>query len=1277
MCHAPAWLYYFNKCILSPYTGNKPFRQRLYPMNVSRNLLIACIISICTAMTYSAPLDIKYFTGSTYLWLQMPQGIVTYSTESRAIRPLPLNEFGDNDSLADVVDNEGILWVSSNSGLFKIDMNTQTRERVPFPGDVQRNGKIAVDFDYAWLAASDTLLRYDKLGNEWFTYAISGKAASLGPILGLNSDGTNVYCATTAGMHVFSIADEKWYFFPVKGEAMPPDARYFFDYDAMIFVHGSKINRYIIDSKSWEVVDVKEPILDMFRDTKTTTIMTQAHVFLYTKASSSFRPLEITGLQDAQSMTQKDSLVYVSAAKGIIEFNITAKTMDYIKNPPGITDLHANKIIGNGSQLLVLYPEVFGIYDIQNDIWESISNKKLSGGARRLSWDDDGLKMRWSKGFESTLTGNFGIKDLGIRSQYALDSLDTIITYPDSINKPDSTVKKIFKVTGSDIDTFYNADSLYFLWALQNKKASVPFNAINYANLNLHTTLSNERYADLFFNNSISGNVPDKGLFYRGNGSDRLHSIKLGTNLFEAPQSKTLPSTRFEGGQVIVESKAKIESRDRKVVRSTTGAGLRTAQTQYALLTYSTDLYKVSKPKASEVVPGSVIIKVDGEQIDSLNYTFDYKNFSFSFRQSDIVEPSSVISVQYDIRTLPENKVTRKWDDVELLPKKNFGFMGYSFLSVSPREWIAPKIGVAILNNDSAQRADSAFSLLNIGVPIELRNANALFKLEPDFTFNTKNKSTGSSLGLKTRYKNASLVANGVLADSNFATTAALTRGYGAIKRQLDFTAGYDITKELPISYMQQHVRATRGDEDRYQLDAGMHLPRIPFADLTLSRNQVNAVYQNTVSVQDTVINVLSPEDSIVSRDTLVIDTLNESKDKIRLRIYETASTFGEKVLRLQKFSYDFTATLFSSNIFSFKPGTKIGSMYFFRSSISPITSITVTPQLLLRNSPGLQPFQTLEPQLMLQTIDAPPGFDITGLYQEKYQRFSASDSASLDLERQIDATIKPGRWTPKLAWLSPRFALLHNQKSYFETMNPNGGEVIFGGGKKIANSLTKLMGVTLYPVDRILFKNENKWITTNDSLTFNTYNDLKIWVGKNNNQWQTQFKLNNPLDVKPVGVLDSVPAEFDKEKITNVYGITQNAFTNYDHRLTNTISTKTSLNYSYNEAYTIHEYFDVNSLSIGQLTNTSTAFKFFPKIGIDITIKDFLFIQKILNNQALAIAWNQNNGVWDKHREIIYTLGLRMQFKPNILLVTNHTLGLRNGRLDTYNGKLSLMANF
>lgn len=700
-----------------------------------------CSLLFLSAWKTDAGVALKYKTYNTgsALWISTHEHILIYSLEGRSVKRLSLSEAIPEDPVAETVESDGILWVSAQSGLYQVDLSTNTVEPIPFAGGKWLGAKIAADFDYLWAAHGDTLWQYDKLGAEWLPFAMES-AGSGERVLGVFSNEDEIFVALPGRVAVFSVSDEKWTSFPNSKGTLGESARYIAADNELVFADGSKMHRFLIEEKSWDVVDARDQVLDLFAKDTFVYIATTDKVWEYNRESSTLKPLDIGGLTRTFALSMIDTSLYVAGPRHIIQFDIKVNSSEIVEHPAGIEQTQADLMLGSAGLLISSYPADFSVYDVKKKMWESTPYSSLIKKPKRLSWDEDGLGARWSKETKSNLKGSFQVRgiDYGIR--------------------PMGSQGEAYRPKPEEIEYL--------------------------SNLTLHNEFPGDRYADVFYDNSLKGQVIRKGIYYRGSPSDRLRSARAGTNEYSISDSKTQPKVTFEGGGAIAESKSKLKTRDRKRLRVQSGGGLVTTQTRHKVLSYSRLGYQLDK----NIMPGTMRIFVDGEEIDSTLYTVVPAHGIVGFNRQDILDPTSVIAFSYQIRTIPEKGI----DSLEFLPVNHFGEIGYVNALTSPNDWISARTSYLLRGSDQ---------IVSLGAPAEIRkkNPDLLLKFEPDISFNVSDQSVAGGGGVNTRlFNKVGIQANGFLADTGFSSTEALTRGYGKSKGEIDYTVGYDITPKIP-----------------------------------------------------------------------------------------------------------------------------------------------------------------------------------------------------------------------------------------------------------------------------------------------------------------------------------------------------------------------------------------------------------------------------------------------------------------------------------------------
>ena len=1158
-------------------------------------LLLGFCIRPAVALS-SSPLEYKSFINGPSLWLCDPTGILMYRGDSHIVRGVVLSDSVENDSIFDVAENSKILWVLAKSGVFQIDYATTTVEKLPGRKIAGPGDRLAVDDDYVWITAGDTLWRFDKLGREWFHYDISGGAGSL---CGMYSNGTNVYFVLSSSVKIFSIQDEKWLEFPYKkGMVIGPQARFFLDKNALVVVDGPTIYRYIVSSLSWDVVPAGGPVSEMLNQDTTIFYQTPSGIFEYFTATSVTRPLDIPGIKDVRCFARQGDTILCATDKDFIKYDLHAKTSDNIERPQTIADYSALKSIMMGGSLVILCPKNMASYDRSTRIWETLDLSGAKKKKKAVSWDDDhGLQMHFGKAMDSQLKGS-------IQKDYVVDSL---------INRNDSTV-----LSYTD--------------------------PVPRASLTLHNTFSKGRYLDAYFDNSDLSKVASKGLFYRGASSDRVESARLGANTVDMVQTKTLPASQFEGGSAILQSQSSLSTRDRKIVKAKAGAGLITTKTESDVLPYSeSGIYSIrnasadSTKKKTLIVPGSLKVAIDGEDIDSAYFSFVALTGALKFNRDDLLDPTSVIKISYQVQTVPDSGI----DKVEFAPDNHFGKLGYASVSVSPVDWISPEAGFFYLNSDTLHK------MVNIALPAEIRSSSpALFlKISPDITWDAATSKKAAGLSIQSRFGDKlSMQMNGLLPDSGFVTTNSLDRGYGELKHDADFKVSYDIKKELPVSYFQHDIASAGGDERRYEFTVGSHFLGIPFCDVSLSRNVVDAHRIDTMPLVkiDSSLTGSGMHIDTVMTDSISNDTLNRTKDKFRIRLYETSSPFVESALHINRLSYDASYTGFSSQK-ERQDGTGYGSVFYGNWTLSPIKKLTLSGiGTYLKNPDGSLYSREYNPTVILQTIDFPMGFDIAARNELSFKSSSDSNSSACSIKRSMNLTLKPGSWMKYLSWISPLIGINQSILCNFKEAAPGFGALLSGNTDVASNSITKSLGANVFPTNDITVQDNNQWTTADSSTKYHTLNDVKWWFGSRR-MWQTRW-------------------EYDRDRPRFSQGHSRDfhrGFTQFTGSWNPWLQTITGVSSSY------------------VLTDSAKTIKAGPDITVSISKQKFLCFKTLLNNHTLNVSWAKENGIVQSAADISYSLYFKVIILPNISLITNDAFTFSKGAFTKYNGMISVALLF
>jgi hypothetical protein len=1229
--------------------------------NFSDKLVVLAVLFICpfTLLAFSSsPLQYKSFVKDSSLWISEPSGILEFRKDTRSVRSIVLSDSVDNDSILDIAQNGLVLSVLAQSGVYQIDLTTTTVEKLPGNknGAHDKNGRITVDDDYVWVALQDTLWRFDKLGREWFPYAIAGGGNDF---RALYSNSTSIYCVLPSSVKIFSTKDEKWLEFPnKKSVVVSADAHFYLDKSTLVFVDGQKIFRYLTASQSWDVLDARAPVTDILTQDTALFYLTGKDVFKYSTVAGVIQPMNIPGINGANCFTRLADSLVCATQSGFTTFDLNGKTTNSIFLPQNISDLNICKLFLVGGSIVALYPKDISAYNATTRLWENVSLGTGAGKRKITSWDENGLRVRYAKGYESQLKGSIG-ENLIVDS-VTYSGVHDSIGYLDT-GVPRDTTKNI---PASALTSYQFPYSNHF-----------PFTETN---LTLHNTFQDGRYLDFFLNNSIVKQVPTKGVFYRGAPNDYVEEARIGTNTFTAAQSQTLPTTQFEGQSAVLQSSQSLSTRDRKIVKVQAGTGYITAKTQYKVIDYSeSGVYKIKFSDQSAhgpdapvnfIVPGSFKVYIDGEQIDSTNYTFTPPPAgTLIFSPNVIIDHSSLITISYQL-----DKVHPPVMDIEWVPTTRVGEISYGSVSVSPTDWVSPQVGIYVL------KTDTVHDLINAAIPLEFRTESLLrfLKINPEITIDGTSGKKAFGLAVQSRLGNkTSFLFNDLVTDSGFKTTNDLARGFSDPGHLANATVSYDVTKEVPLSYYQMDNSSLRGTEKRYQFTAGSHFLGFPFLDVSLSRNIVNG---NLLDSTIQVVHLDPIGDTALPAIDSVRPRLDRDKDKLLFRLYETSSPFVESLLHINRLNYDVSYLLFNSRkehvdssdtanglILPAKTSTiqGSGSAFYGNITLSPTKRISLSEVgLFVNDAPGEIYRNEWSPTLMLQTNDAPPGFDITARNELNYKSFADSNASFCTILRMAMITLKPGTWFSFMNWIQPFYWIQDQLTCNFDTSNPGFSHLFFDDRSVATKSLTHTVGANIFPNNDIVFSNKNQWTTstkydsTYDSIQtmFYTFNDLKWHFGANR-MFQTRWEWNHGRSTDSAYYYDF-----------------HRGFMQYTNTWLPWLQTITGVTSNF-----VSKTYDSTDRNGGTYFLSSAVTQTGPIITISISDQNMGIIKTLSNSHTLNVTWKNEHGRTHSSPDITYSMYLKMVVAPNLSMDMYNNFSLVNSAFTKYNGNLSLKMIF
>ena len=1186
-------------------------------MKTQRIYIVFILLFIPSFTLAQTALQWRTFLADNSTWFISPSGVLIFSSASQSIRPATVDPVRKVNLVTDAVEYDGYIFISTDAGLYKVDMNSQSSERIPFPDDQIIQGKIAIDMDYLWLTSAGTLYKFDRLGGEWQSYKIPGDNQQS---IGVFSNGDEVICIEQTTVYRFTVSTEKWNYTGLE-KNISGSAAFMAGQNVLNVIDRNLIRRYIPASFSWETTVAANMPRDILDEDTVMYFVDGSEVMKLTSATNIVRPLDVPQTGVIYALSKISDTLLIAAEKRITKYSIKSGSMDFVEYNPDLDVSSIEKIMYRDNFIVVMYKSVVALYDNTNRVWQTTPRSGLKQDIKKVTWNDNGLTARYTPGVQSLLTGsfedNFSLKFKGYE-------YDTSMTW-----------NRESKVFDSKIDT---------VAVMGYSPPTVPL-----MNLTLKTSDSHDRSMEIFFNNTSLSTVPSKGIYYHGNRDDRFNNMRIGTASSDQISSTTLPAAQIEGGSALFESKERVEGRDRKVLRVAAGAGYITSRTEWKTFPFRSDgiYYLIDKKSRAgdtlgevtdgvitddtlgesdtstadnsdtlRIVPGSVKVWVDGEILDSSDYIFYNPTAKLQIAPDAPVDPVSSITIQYKVQTISDNGINQ----VEFIPEHNFGLLYFGAVSLAPLDWISARVGFMGIG-----KSDTVFTplnlrkpspIVNVSTPIEIRKdiPNLLLKINPEFSYNMNTGARAGSAALQSRIgKRTGITMNAMFADSDFTTTDTLSYGYGAIRDQYDLNLSHDITDQIPVSYYQHRRRAEKGIESRYSAQTGVHFPGYPFLDLNASRTTID---HHTIA------------DSLKT----AFDSLFDTKDKVRMRLYETSAKILENLTRMRKISYDISHSEYRTE--SKSEGWTYGRMSTAEITLTPVQPVTVTGNLLYRGGIDVagMPASTVRPGLEVQTVDAPKGVDIGASYYLNYGKYTTADTSTDSIHRSMNVIIKPGMWFSSLRWFSPHASVSNDIGCSFDYARPRIIDLVSGSKNVQQSSMQESFGVNIFPTDQILIRNDNEFSQVDSNDFFKTTNDFQLWHGKN--YWQAiwNFSTQNQL---------------------------HNGTLNYDRVWTSWLRTAQGL--------------------VGDYMTDSTGKKLEggPALKINLNFQKLWVVKILSNSHDFKMIWTRKDGINNRIPRIAYSFNLSVVILPNIQLNNFETFTYEENLLSEFQSRFSLVMNF
>jgi hypothetical protein len=1040
--------------------------RKLIPITL---LLFASLIS-------ANPLSWQTFSNGKISWIYNGISIFVYSSDSRSVYPLVLDQTRTTGAIHDIIEYEQTLLISTDAGIYQIDMSTQAIERITFSDDINRTGKLASDMDYLWLSTEDTLFRFDKLGREWQSFPIPEKFSKCAII----SDGTTVECLGQNVLYTFTTGTEKWNRF--SSDIASFDSSYFIKTSKTITqISANRLYIYVPNSQIWEQIKSDNRINDAWVESDVTYFSTSDKIYKLEK-NTILKQLDINISEPVSSFTKNNFDICISLKSKLMFYNTTKSELSFLDYPAGKTDQIPNKIVYK-SDLLLFYDNSISVYNFSSKTWSETESKQRTSQSK-ASWTDAGPMFQYRPGFYTSIKGFIESKSSLKSAGFVYDS---VRVGRDSLNNP------IYAKDSTD-------STLLVKWVKPDLIADI----------NIHTADPDGRTLDLTFNNTNNSVPATKEIVYKGATSDILQLVRGGTCETDVIKSKLSVPITYEGLQVGLDTKSKLKDKDRKIARFTGGAGVITSRSNWKVLKYRADgnyqlesmpidtlldtlsdslnvdttalsIVADSLTQSKDTVqllPGTVRVWIDGIELDSKYFAFYRLTNSLQISSDAPVDPSSLISVTYKVQPLPRDGN----EEIEFKPYYNFGKTYYGTGTISPLSWLSVRGGVESFQKDSSQ------SIVNFAVPVEYRkeSPNLLFKVTPEYSYNAQTSSSAGAIDIQSRIgKNLGITFDGLVADSRFSTADTFTHGFGKIKNEYNFSVNYNIKPEIPVTYTQHRFSALDGTESGFNAQSGIHYQGYPFLDFDISRVILDDNANDTNHLFDSIFHI---------------------KDRFMIKLYETPSPFLLKLTHFQKIKYEITHTEYRFNSL-FNDDFKSGRSTFGKMTLNPVQPVTcIISGDHKQGDLGNNLTKYFSPSLQLVTVEFPKGVDFTGTYSGIGNEYAGIDSSNVIINRQLALTLRPGRWYNKLGWFSLNGSLKETVNASDSNSALSFGDFILGNLSTRKKQLDKGIGCNVFLNQFFFLSNQNTWSEADSSETFSSNNNFKFYFNSKNN-W------NNTVD--------------------------------------------------------------------------------------------------------------------------------------------------------------------
>jgi len=681
----------------------------------------------------------------------------------------------------------GFLWLATDQGVYRFDLRLETSTQ--YGKDVlgmDRVAALAFGEDFVWIGGEGLLARFDIYLETWEVLDLAGRP-SIGTIRDIVVEDRYIWLAAEAGIVRYDPRFDRIRIFSDEDGISSGEIRETFRFGEAIWFWGDQgLYRYEAGLETWEAYGAEKglPVHDVREIVPVGCcalwLLSSETVFRFDAASGKWAPFVDVGRLTGRSlytMVQEGGTTWFGTDDGLYGYEADSGEWDVRRKADGLTSNTVQELFLRGDMTFAVHREGIDVYDGEQWRGTLFSKIRRSGRARRagIALEEGGLSIRDPRGNTARLGGRYRFSGEWERAHVSDEGWEDL-----------------------SVET-------------QAKIASI---------------LSAEGRGGRTWGGYYDNTDPDDLRFggtYRGTEDDLLRRLSGGEIRTEAVRYGTSPFRGLSGSKSITGGEAQLRwGATRPYEVQFWGGRGRSRYAQEFFLGADGPLFRLAHRR---LVPGTLQIRIDGEELDPRLYTVAPSLGLFFFLQERFVAPDSEIEAFYEY----EDEDVR-----ERVVRGQFGWETSEMFS----------LGANLLRRGK----DAPEENLDLGeIYGQLRWRSAArdldLKVIPELALSREGRRSGGAAQLHLIGAWAGLQFDGVWKEfgTDFRTIGQRKLAFGTPRRIADLSSRYEIRPYLPFDLAWRREEAEDGREDRWS--AGMVLSRAlwPQVALKVARGRVRS----------------------------------------------------------------------------------------------------------------------------------------------------------------------------------------------------------------------------------------------------------------------------------------------------------------------------------------------------------------------------------------------------------------------------------------------------